>query len=211
MPWAGRPTRRGTAAAACGGERCLKTRQRGVVMLAQALAHVFGDVRGQRSVSRRGRSSRPSCARARRRARAGSRRWWRARRPATGPGPGAAVRPGARGLAQARQAGVARLQVAQAVHQVELVGPGAQALPEQARPSVLGRVRLHGGQLRVLIGHRLGKGACAALLICRAVVRGVAPSARRGRAGECSCSSVKLLTPTWRAKNRSSMLARGQG
>src|SRR5256885_13626978 len=28
---------------------------------------------------------------------------------------------------------------------------------------------------------------------------------------ECSCSSVKLLTPTWRAKNRSSTLDRGQG
>src|SRR3989475_172164 len=41
----------------------------------------------------RGRSSRPSCARARRRARAGFRQWWRGRRPATGPGPGAAARP----------------------------------------------------------------------------------------------------------------------
>src|SRR2546427_464655 len=41
----------------------------------------------------RGRSSRPSCARARRRARAGFRQWWRGRSTATGAGPGAAARP----------------------------------------------------------------------------------------------------------------------
>src|SRR5256885_8785188 len=37
---------------------------------------------------------------------------------------------GARGLAQARQRGMACLQVAQAVHQVELVGLGAQRSEE---------------------------------------------------------------------------------
>src|SRR5256885_16663897 len=127
---------------------------------------------------------------------------------------------GARGLAQARQRGMACLQVAQAVHQVELVGLGAQALPEQARPGVFGPGGLHGrtrgrrsrSRSRRLGVFRFGQGGVGGVAqmpgLCpgRGVQRATGPRWR-----ECSCSSVKLLTPTWRAKKRATTMGTGQG